>query len=197
MTERPYGITPSQTIGPYYAYCLTPNGRYPFTASIGADLVTQDAAGERIGLTLRVTDGDGAPVTDSLLEIWQADGEGRYAHPADPRRPSNAAFKGFGRAEPDGNGEVRFETVKPGQVAGPNGAMQAPHIAVSVFARGMLNRLVTRVYFADEAANFADPILALVPTDRRGTLVAMKTGDKAYRLDIRLQGPGETVFFKV
>lgn len=196
MTERPAGITPSQTVGPYFAYCLTPAERYPFTNGVTADLVTPDAAGERISIVVSVADGDGTPVTDCMVELWQADAEGRYAHPADPRRPSNAAFTGFGRAEADVNGELRFATVKPGRVPGPNGVMQAPHVDLSVFARGMLNRLFTRIYFEDEAANASDPILALVPAERRGTLVAIRVKPGAYRFDIRLQGDGETVFFK-
>jgi protocatechuate 3,4-dioxygenase alpha subunit len=192
MTER--GITPSQTVGPFFAYALTPRGRYPFECPIGPDLVAPGAPGA-IRIELRVTDGDGAPVPDCMIEIWQADGEGRYASATTPG--SNAPFAGFGRAECDGDGRCAFTTLKPGRVPGPKGAPQAPHVAVSVFARGMLNRLVTRIYFPDEPSNAEDAILALVPAERRGALVARAAGEGVYQFDIRLQGEGETPFFAV
>jgi protocatechuate 3,4-dioxygenase alpha subunit len=146
-----------------------------------------------------VLDGDGKPINDSMLEIWQADSQGRYAHPADRRANPNAAFKGFGRAGTDASGGYGFETVKPGAVPGPNGP-QAPHIVFAVFARGMLRQCYTRMYFSDEKANGADPVLAVVPPERRATLVAQRQdggGHVVYRFDIRLQGEGETVFFEV
>ena len=196
MTER--GITPSQTVGPFFAYCLTPRG-YDFSELVSNDLVTDDTSGERIRIEGRVFDGDGQPVTDAMIEIWQADAQGRYAHPADGRAAPNARFRGFGRAGTDDEGRYGFTTVKPGPVPGPDGRLQAPHINVHVFARGVLRHMMTRIYFADEAANEADPILALVPADRRGTLVARRDGQHGlptYVFDIRLQGEDETVFFE-
>jgi protocatechuate 3,4-dioxygenase alpha subunit len=146
-----------------------------------------------------VLDGDGQVVPDAMLEIWQADAAGRYAHPADGRASPNSAFKGFGRCGTDKDGAFSFETVKPGAVPGPGGKMQAPHVAIVLFSRGMLTHVFTRIYFADEAANAADPILALVPEDRRATLIARREdgAHPTYRLDIRLQGDGETVFFDI
>jgi protocatechuate 3,4-dioxygenase, alpha subunit len=195
------GITPSQTVGPFFAYGLTPKDRgYDWNEAIGNDLVTPDASGERIRIEGRVLDGDGTPVVDAMLEIWQADAAGRYAHPADRRALPNAAFKGFGRAGTDGDGRFGFATIKPGAVPGSDGTLQAPHIAVVVFSRGMLTHVFTRIYFADEAANAADPILGLVPADRRPTLIARREdhgGQPTYRFDIRLQGDGETVFFDI
>ena len=191
-------ITPSQTVGPYFAIALTPGG-YNWEPTIGNNLVTPDASGERIALEGRVLDGDAKPVDDAMLEIWQADAAGRYAHPADVRANPNAAFKGFGRAGTDEQGRYRFDTIKPGAVPGPNG-LQAPHIVLAVFARGMLRQGYTRVYFSDEKANATDPILGVVPRDRRATLIAAREDGGAnavYRFDIRLQGENETVFFDV
>jgi protocatechuate 3,4-dioxygenase alpha subunit len=202
MTEvkpgaRPDGITPSQTVGPFFSYALTPTGRYAIADLAGNDLVTDDAAGARIRIAGRLIDGDGAPVADAMIEIWHADGEGRY--PGHDPALSNARFKGFGRSETDREGAFSFRTVKPATVPGPDGGRQAPHVNVGVFARGILRRLFTRLYFDDEAGNASDPILALVPADRRGTLIARRetgSGEPVYRLDIRLQGEGETVFFE-
>ncbi|MGH6790674.1 MAG: protocatechuate 3,4-dioxygenase subunit alpha [Pseudolabrys sp.] len=201
-------ITPSQTVGPFFAYGLTPdgrcewdpNGQYSWKETVGDNLVTPDATGERIRITGRVTDGDGQPINDALIEIWQADAQGRYTHPRDNRALPNAAFKGFGRSATDKNGEYGFETVKPGPVPGPNGKPQAPHIVFCIFSRGMLRQIYTRLYFADEAGNASDPILAMVPADRRGTLIAgkeTKGGAPLYRFDIRVQGDKETVFFDI
>jgi protocatechuate 3,4-dioxygenase, alpha subunit len=201
-------ITPSQTVGPFFAYGLTPdgrcewdpNGQYSWKETVGDNLVTPDATGERIRITGRVTDGDGQPINDALIEIWQADAQGRYTHPRDNRALPNAAFKGFGRSATDKNGEYGFETIKPGPVPGPNGKPQAPHIVFCIFSRGMLRQIYTRLYFSDEAANAGDPILTLVPADRRGTLVAHKSmrGElPIYRFDIRVQGENETVFFDI
>jgi protocatechuate 3,4-dioxygenase, alpha subunit len=195
--QRPDGITPSQTVGPFFAYALTPTGRYAISDLAGNDLVTEDAAGARIRIEGRLIDGDGAPVSDAMIELWQADGEGRY--PGHDPALSNARFKGFGRCETDAEGRFSFRTVKPASVPGPNGATQAPHIDVGVFARGILRRLFTRLYFDGEPANAEDPILALVPEDARATLIATReggSGEPVYRFDIRLQGEGETVFFE-
>ena len=195
--ERPDGITPSQTVGPFFAYALTPTGRYAIADLAGDDLVTDDAAGPRIRIVGRLLDGNGLPVSDAMIEIWQADGEGRYrGH--DPAL-SNARFKGFGRCETGRDGAFSFRTVKPAGVPGPNGGYQAPHVNVGVFARGLLRRLFTRIYFEDEAANADDPILALVPAERRATLIARRepgSGEPVYRLDLRLQGEDETVFLE-
>ncbi len=143
-------------------------------------------------------DGAGAPVDDALLEIWQADAEGRYAHPEDPQHGTcDPSFSGFGRVATRPDGSFAFVTLKPGRVASPTGGMQAPHLVVSVFARGLLRGLTTRMYFPDEAAaNAADPALASVDPARRGTLVARADGARLV-FDIRLRGAQETVFFDV
>ncbi len=138
---------------------------------------------------------------DALVEIWQANGDGRYHHPADPRDlPLDAAFTGFGRAGTDEDGRFWFETVRPGTVPAPDGSTQAPHLSVTVFARGLLNHLITRLYFADDPRNAADPVLRLVPIERRHTLLAARRiadGLPVYRFDVVLQGEAETetVFF--
>jgi protocatechuate 3,4-dioxygenase, alpha subunit len=201
-------ITPSQTVGPFFAYGLAPNGRcqwdpngsYSWKETIGDNLITPDTSGQKIRIEGRVTDGDGAPINDAMLEIWQANAQGRYAHPRDDRARPNAKFKGFGRSATDKDGNYSFDTVKPGAVAGPGGQPQAPHIVFCIFSRGMLRQIYTRLYFSDEEANAGDPILTLVPADRRGTLVAHKSmrGElPIYRFDIRVQGENETVFFDI
>ena len=192
--------TPSQTVGPFFQFLIHEGEEL---------LVPADGPGA-IRLEGRVTDGEGAPVPDAMLELWQADPEGRYAHPDDPRHADcEPGFTGFARAGTDADGVYRFVTVKPGSV--PTGAagdddgtgdgLQAPHLAMSVFARGLLDRLVTRVYFSDDDEDrlASDPVLALVPADRRSTLIAAVDADDPtrYRFDIRLQGDGETVFFEV
>ncbi len=194
------GITPSQTVGPYFAYGLTPNRQYDWKDTFSNDLVTPEVSGERIRIEGRVFDGDGKPIADAMLEIWQADAQGRYASPHDDRAPPNAAFKGFGRVGTGADGAYAFETVKPGPVPGSAGKMQAPHILMAVYARGMLRQSHTRIYFGDEAANAEDAILALVPAERRATLVAQRTtrnGRAAYTFDVRMQGDQETVFFEI
>jgi protocatechuate 3,4-dioxygenase, alpha subunit len=193
------GITPSQTVGPYFAYGLTPNGKYEWNDAFNNNLVTPDTSGERVRVEGKVFDGDGKIVPDCMLEIWQADAQGRFSDPQDKRAPPNSSFKGFGRCGTDANGGYSFDTIKPGTVADPDGKLQAPHLGLAVFARGMLLHLYTRIYFDGEAANAADPVLALVPADRRATLIATrKTGAGAvYVLDIHLQGDKETVFFEV
>ena len=190
------GITPSQTVGPFFAYGLTPNGRYDWSDLLSGNLVTADVSGERIRIEGRVTDGDGKPINDAMIEIWQADAQGRYANPRDNRSLPNAKFKGFGRSATDKNGIYSFDTIKPGPVPGPNGKPQAPHIVFCIFSRGMLRQIYTRMYFPDDPANASDPVLNLVPTDRRQTLVARKEAGK-YRFDIRVQGDNETVFFDI
>lgn len=201
-------ITPSQTVGPFFAYGLTPRGRchwdpngtYSWKETVGADLITPDATGEKIHIEGRVLDGDGQPINDAMIEIWQADAQGRYASPGDARARPNTKFKGFGRSATDKDGVYSFDTIKPGPVPGPGGKMQAPHIVVAIFSRGMLRQIYTRLYFSDESANGSDPILSLVPQERRGTLIAHKqagAGRTSYRFDIRVQGEDETVFFEI
>jgi protocatechuate 3,4-dioxygenase, alpha subunit len=191
--------TPSQTVGPFFAYALTPEQYgYDFASIADGSLIESDVPGQRIRIEGRVFDGKGELVPDAMIEIWQADGEGRYAHPADPRG-SNMAFKGFGRVGTGTDPEARFvfDTIKPGSVDGT----QAPHVNVIVFMRGLLLHAYTRIYFSDEAAaNARDPVLASVPGERRRTLIATRDETSAspvYRLDIRMQGPDETVFFDV
>jgi protocatechuate 3,4-dioxygenase, alpha subunit len=185
-----FGTTPSQTVGPFFAIGL------PWDA--GPHAVPADTAGA-IRLTGTVYDGAGMAVPDSLIETWQADPEGRFADLHGYGEHSQLqGFRGFARyGTEDGDGTFEIVTVKPGRVAGPGETMQAPHIDVSVFARGMLHRCVTRIYFADEPeANEVDPVLSSVPADRRDTLLAQPI-DGGYRIDIHLQGTGETVFFAV
>ncbi|MGI5128535.1 protocatechuate 3,4-dioxygenase subunit alpha [Pseudonocardia sp. CA-107938] len=183
MPEQTLGLTPSQTVGPFLSIGLTWPGRHL--------VVPEDAPGA-ITITGVVTDGAGAPLPDAVVETWQADPEGRFDHPDDPRGASGTGFTGFGRALTEPDGSYRIVTVKPGAI----GDGQAPHIDVSVLARGLLDRVVTRIYFPDEeTANAADPVLAAVPEERRHTLVAVAEGPGVLRFDVRLQGDGETVFF--
>ena len=198
--SKPDGITPSQTVGPYFAYGLTSNGKYDWNDAFTGNLVTPDASGERIRVEGRVFDGEGAPVPDAMLEVWQADSQGRFADPQDKRALPNAKFRGFGRVGTDTDGLYAFDTIKPGPVPDPDGKPQAPHLVLAVFARGMLRHLYTRIYFGDEAGIATDPVLALVPSDRRATLIATRapgSGIAVYKLDLRLQGGNETVFFDV
>jgi protocatechuate 3,4-dioxygenase alpha subunit len=181
--------TASQTVGPFFAFGLLDG---PF----GAHLVAADTQGA-IRIEGVVYDGIGHPVPDAVVEIWQANRHGRYAHPADARSelPLDSGFGGFGRCGTDAEGSFAFLTVKPGPVPFGDGRMQAPHIDVGVFARGVLKRLVTRIYFPDQQdANAADPVLSgLEPADR-STLIARPDADTLH-FDIRLQGPDQTVFF--
>jgi protocatechuate 3,4-dioxygenase alpha subunit len=198
--STPKGVTPSQTVGPYFKYGLTPNGEYAWNDAFTGNLVTPDTSGERIRIEGKVYDGDGKIVPDCMLEIWQADAQGRFNDPQDKRAQPNSSFRGFGRVGTDKDGGYAFDTIKPGSVPDPDGKPQAPHILLAVFARGMLLHLYTRIYFSGEAANAADPVLALVPLDRRATLIAEQAncnGNAVYRLDIHLQGDKETVFFEV
>ncbi|GAA1808830.1 protocatechuate 3,4-dioxygenase subunit alpha [Luedemannella flava] len=179
--------TPSQTAGPYLHLGLLWDD--------GPDVVAEGTPGA-IVISGRVHDGSGAPVTDALVETWQADPDGRFAHPDDPRGPSACpGFRGWGRCATTADGGYAIRTLKPGALPTPEGATEAPHVNVSVFARGLLDRVVTRIYFADED-NAADPVLATVDADRRDTLIARPV-DGGYRFDVCLQGAGETVFFDV
>lgn len=173
-------LTPSQTIGPFFHLCLTTD------ASAGR-VCDPEAKGEHIKLAIRILDGDGVPVDDAMIELWQADADGSYGS------------QGFGRLATNNHGSCVFETVQPGRVAGWSGKLQAPHINVSIFARGLLKRLATRVYFADHVANGEDPVLALVPEARRETLLAHRdpTNPARWTFEIHLCGDRETVFFDV
>jgi protocatechuate 3,4-dioxygenase, alpha subunit len=195
-------LTPSQTVGPFFSFCLTPRDR-SLPEIFSSDLVVPGLAGEKLRLEGRVLDGDGVGIPDAVVEIWQADAQGSYAHGA-AAQGSNIPFKGFGRCGTDADGGYSFATIKPGRVAAPDGKLQAPHLGVNIFARGVLKQLVTRIYFADESANDSDAVLALVPAERRATLLAkpkVHNGAKVYVLDLRLQeganGEPETVFFEV
>ena len=190
------GLTPSQTVGPFFAYGLTPNGNYAWNDAFTNNLVTPEVSGDRIRIEGFVYDGDGANVPDAMLEIWQADAQGRFSDPQDSRASSNASFKGFGRCGTGADG-FSFDTIKPGAVPGLDGKPQAPHIVLAIFGRGMTMQSMTRIYFDDEAANATDGVMALVPEDRRATLIAKKTAPGVYRFDIHLQGDSETVFFDV
>jgi protocatechuate 3,4-dioxygenase alpha subunit len=191
--------TPSQTVGPFFAIGLTaPQYGYPHSAIASDDLADESVPGERIEIIGQVFDGGGVEVTDALIEIWQADSDGRYAHPADGL-PANENFRGFGRCGTgtEAQNGFRFRTVKPGSVDG----VQAPHINVIILMRGILTHAYTRLYFSDEAAaNARDPVLLTVPEDRRATLLARRDESSStprYRFDIRMQGDDETVFFDV
>lgn len=200
VSERPapgglLPVTPSQTVGPFFAIGL------PWT---DGPHVVPDGTPGAFTITGRVTDGAGEPVPDALVETWQADPDGGFGHPDDPRESAPPAAgapacRRFGRSPTDEAGEYRIVTVRPGPLPAGDGRTEAPHIDVSVFARGLLARLVTRIYFPDEeAANAADPVLSSIPERlRRDTLVAAPDGSGGFRFDIRLQGDGETVFFDV
>lgn len=193
MTEcRGRGTTPSQTVGPFLSLGLTwPDGPY----------VVPEGAPGAIRIGGRVLDGEGKPVPDAMVETWQADPAGRFDHPDDPRgaeAPAVRGFRGFGRSSTDPDGQWWVLTVKPGSLPGPGETTEtteAPHLDLSVFARGLMHQVVTRIYFPDEgAANDADPVLRTVPVGRRPTLIASATDD-GLCFDIRLQGDHETVFF--
>jgi protocatechuate 3,4-dioxygenase alpha subunit len=210
------GQTPWQTTGPFFHFGLAYKG--------GADLVGDSTLGARPDLSLpghdvlaerhsdrhltkgarielsgNVFENTGAPANDALIEIWQANAAGRYAHPEDGRRELEVdpAFIGFGRSATDKEGGFRFKTIRPGRVPGPGNTLQAPHIALGIVGPGFLKRLVTRVYFSDAPENDEDPILQLVPGARRSTLIAQRQpGSSVYRFDIHLGGATETVFFE-
>jgi protocatechuate 3,4-dioxygenase, alpha subunit len=184
--------TTSQTVGPFFSI-----GFSWFTPD---NLAGPGVSGERITIEGRVLDGDGHPVPDAIIELWQANSHGKYAHPEDSQEKAlEKGFTGFGRIPTDAEGKFRFTTIKPGQVpgSGADNQLQSPHIAVSVFARGLLRRLVTRIYFPDEPANSTDFALNLVDPTRRATLIAKKTSAPSGPLEwnVILQGSNETVFF--
>ncbi|GLK86102.1 protocatechuate 3,4-dioxygenase subunit alpha [Ancylobacter defluvii] len=208
-----FGQTPSQTVGPFFHYGLPWKGGGDLVgrSDMGArpDLMppehfllaesgtTGRPQGEVIEIAGGVYDGNGAPLNDVMIEIWHANAAGRYASVEDGREevPLDPHFVGFGRAATDSNGIWRFRTIRPGRVPGPGNTLQAPHIALSVLGRGLLKRLATRLYFADGEGNGEDPILALVPPERRHTLIAQRRSAGSWWLDIVLQGRNETVFF--
>ncbi len=212
-----FGQTPWQTVGPFFHYGLPwkggadlrggsdigarPELAPPEHYVLGAPAVRGVIAGEPIDIVGRVFDADGAPLPDAMIEIWQANAAGRYNSPADRRAdlPLDPTFTGFGRASTGEDGAFRFRTILPGPTPGPGNGRQAPHIAVGVFGRGLIKRLVTRIYFAGQPLNDEDPILALVDPERQGALLATREGvaDGApvWRFDIHLGGERETVFF--
>jgi len=182
--------TTSQTVGPFFEIGL---GRLYVN-----DLAGPGVSGQRVEIEGKVFDGDGQGVPDAMIEIWQANAHGKYAHPEDAQdKPTESGFEGYGRTPTQPDGSFRFKTIKPGRVPGPDGKLQAPHIVVSVFTRGLLRRLVTRIYFPDEAANAEDYVLNLVEPARRHTLIAKKPAKRegAIEWNVVLQGKDETVFF--
>ncbi len=197
--------TPSQTAGPYVAIGMAPNAekfadiKGVFDQDLGVTMLAEDTKGERIEIVINVIDGDGVPVTDGLVELWQADADGNYVKDVDP---ITGGFTGFGRQVINDKGEFLFETIKPGRVTGPDGEKMAPHVALWIVARGINIGLQTRLYFEDEAdANAADWVLNKIPNPvRRQTLIARKEQGGTlprYVLDVYLQGDKETVFFDV
>ncbi len=190
------GQTPSQTVGPFFAYALTPES-YGKVGIAGSVLAGRDAEGEHIRVGGTVTDGNGDPVSDALLEIWQADAQGRL--PGRGSGGTDPALSHFGRVETKRDGSYLLETVKPGSIVDDSGPEQAPHLLVAVFARGLLNHMFTRIYFSDEARrNATDPVLEAVEPQRRATLIATREATRPdYSFDVRLQGEDETVFFDV
>ena len=191
-------LTPSQTVGPFFHDCLLR------TDATYDTLAGDDASGQRIHVHGRVLDGDGTPVPDAVLELWQADDHGVYHHPADPRWTRPTSFSGFGRVGTDEDGRFAFTSVLPGRVPGHGDELQAPHISITVFARGLLNHLFTRMYFPDEPSNDTDQTLLCVPAHRRPTLIARAAspvdstvGVRVFEFDIVLQGRDETVFFAI
>lgn len=194
---KTFPLTSSQTVGPFFAPALLREG------AVRHVLNEPETVGERIRVEGRVLDGDGLPVPDAMVEIWQANAHGRYNHPADTSPAAlDPSFLGYGRSGTDEDGNYWFETIKPGAVpfAAERQQLQAPHIGVTIFSRGLLNHLVTRLYFEGEPANSEDVVLQCVPAERRATLLARRESDGAmtvYRFDIVLQGAGETAFFNL
>ena len=193
MTILP--LTSSQTVGPFFGPAL-------LREDAMRNVLTQpETAGERIRIEGHVLDGDGLPVPDAMVEIWQANAHGRYNHKADQGAAHlDPTFLGFGRCGTAEDGSYWFETIKPGRVTFYQEQLQAPHICVTVFSRGLLNHLVTRLYFEDEQTNAVDPILRCVPDERRSTLLARRENideTVVYRFEIIMQGEGETAFFNL
>ena len=190
-------ISPSQTIGPFSAFCLTPadnNKSYRWLPLVGNVLAGAEVDGEHIKIEGRVLNGSGVPHKLTMLEFWQADAQGKYRPPDDDKVRLNSTFVGFGRCETDSDGRFTLSTIKPGGVPSINGLRQAPHIAVAIHSPMLLTQLCTRIYFEDDSSNAADAVLALVPVDRRNTLMAKKVRD-SYHIDFITQGEHETVFF--
>ena len=184
--------TSSQTIGPYLHIGLT--------WLVNDNLAGAGIAGEQFTLEGRVVDGDGTPVNDAVIETWQANAAGRYAHSDDIQdKPLTPGFMGFGRMMTDGDGRFRLTSIKPGRAPSPGGGLQAPHLSVTLFTRGLLKQLVTRLYFGGDPANAEDAVLQSVAENRRATLVAQPMASRAghYQWTIVLQGEGETVFFEI
>ena len=177
----------SQTIGPYL--------RIGLEWMQVEDLAPQGIPGEHVRIDGRVLDGDGKPVNDAAVELWQANSHGKYASPEDSQDKPLDGFRGYGRSLTDDSGSFRFRTIKPGRVPGPDGRLQAPHLVITIFMRGLLKQLMTRVYFPGEPSNADDPVLNLVPPARRATLIARKTAEGALEWNVALQGADETVFF--
>jgi protocatechuate 3,4-dioxygenase alpha subunit len=191
--KRDLTPTPSQTVGPYFQIAMSGAREIPRIAG-------QAVPGERVKLVCTIFDRDGTALDDAMIEIWQANAHGKYNHPADKQpKPVDPAFLGFGRVSSNSEGICVFETIKPGRVPGCGKTTQAPHLEVSVFGRGVLKRLATRIYFAGDPANEEDPVLALVPKARRKTLMAQPIAGEpgAWRFDVHLSGSRETVFFDV
>lgn len=190
--------TPSQTVGPYFHYGMAPDA-YGFKSIVSDRLAGPDVAGTPIRVTGRILDGDGVGISDALLEVWQADGEGRF-RTADYR--GNDGFTGFGRIPTDETGRYLFRTIMPGVVEQPDGLTLAPHITMAIHARGLLSHAFTRMYFEDRAMdNSFDPVFSAIPEDRRETLLAARDegvdGFRVYTFDIRLQGDNETAFLDI
>ncbi len=178
-----------QTVGPFFQIGLE--------RLFQADIAGEGVRGTRVAVQGRVLDGTGAPVPDAVIEVWQANAEGKYNHPDDSQdKPLEQGFEGFGRIPTDDQGVFRFSTIKPGSVPGPGGQAQAPHLVIGLLMRGLLRGLVTRAYFPDEPANADDPILQLVPPQRRPTLIMQRSTERDGLLlwEIRMQGDNETVF---
>lgn len=193
MSRAPVTLiaTPSQTMGPFFHFGLAHN------VMLGC-LAREDTKGERIRLRVTVLDGDGLPVPDALIEVWQADADGIYVRPDDPAHALNPpAFCGFGRLASDRDGVCVFETIRPGHVVDAEQRFQASHINVCLFARGLLRQLYTRVYFEGDPDLDRDVILAAVPADRRASVIARHGTGEEWSFDIRLQGDRETVFFNL
>ncbi len=191
MTDAPIRLiaTSSQTVGPFFHFGLADD------PALGC-LARADTPGERIRVTVRVLDGDGQPVPDALVELWQANADGVYVRPDDPRNTLKpAGFCGFGRLPTDKEGTCVFETIRPGPVADASGRSQASHVNVCLLARGLLRQIYTRFYFAGDPMIASDAVLAEVPAARRQTVLASSTGSGDWLFEIRLQGEGETVFF--